>query len=412
MVDGSAVAANGRSLAVAVAVVVLLTAGAGPAVGTTGPGTGADVTDDRTTLDPDEVEADRTVITIRLLENGTAAWSIEYFVALETREDERAWEDLENDVEANTSDYLTRFSDRIDSTVATAENETERTMSAGNYGVETRTEPQFGVLEYTFLWRGFAVVDGEEISAGDAIDGFLLDSDTRMVMQWPESYTATGVEPTADTDRDNAVVWRGSETEFVGGEPRVVVSAASDATTQPADPGTTATGGGTTAGEGTSPNAGTAGPTDEGGSDLPVALLGGLLALLVVVALSLYGYRQREGPLTDAGGGTDGGDGGDGGDDGGADAGAGGVAAAGAGAGGDGEEAVPDEELLSNEERVLKLVRENGGRMKQQEVVDELGWTEAKTSQVVRGLREENELEGFRLGRENVLKLPGEDDEI
>ncbi len=49
--------------------------------------------------------------------------------------------------------------------------------------------------------------------------------------------------------------------------------------------------------------------------------------------------------------------------------------------------------------------------MKQQAVVEELGWTDAKTSKVVSGLREDGRLESFRLGRENVLSLPEADDE-
>jgi len=47
--------------------------------------------------------------------------------------------------------------------------------------------------------------------------------------------------------------------------------------------------------------------------------------------------------------------------------------------------------------------------MRQQEVVAETGWTEAKTSQVVGEMREAGTIETFRLGRENVLKLADED---
>jgi hypothetical protein len=66
----------------------------------------------------------------------------------------------------------------------------------------------------------------------------------------------------------------------------------------------------------------------------------------------------------------------------------------------------PPPELLSNEERVLRLLDQHGGRIKQQQVAGELDWTDAKTSQVVSELREAGELESFRLGRENVLTLP------
>lgn len=50
--------------------------------------------------------------------------------------------------------------------------------------------------------------------------------------------------------------------------------------------------------------------------------------------------------------------------------------------------------------------------MKQGQVAAELDWTAAKTSQVVTGLRDDGRLDGFRLGRENVLSLPdaGDDD--
>lgn len=90
----------------------------------------------------------------------------------------------------------------------------------------------------------------------------------------------------------------------------------------------------------------------------------------------------------------------------GADAGAGGASATRRAA------ASPDVErdpvLLGNEERVLRLLELRGGRMKQRTVADGLGWTDAKTSRVTKGLREDGEREGFRLGRENVLALPVE----
>lgn len=70
-----------------------------------------------------------------------------------------------------------------------------------------------------------------------------------------------------------------------------------------------------------------------------------------------------------------------------------------------------DSELLSNEEQVIQVIRMNGGRMKQKEVAEALDWTAAKTSQVTTELRDEGRLEGFRLGRENVLKVPDDDSE-
>jgi len=57
----------------------------------------------------------------------------------------------------------------------------------------------------------------------------------------------------------------------------------------------------------------------------------------------------------------------------------------------------------------MRLIEAHGGRMKQKRVAEELDWTAAKTSQVTKKLREDGDLVGFRLGRENVLTLPEED---
>lgn len=76
------------------------------------------------------------------------------------------------------------------------------------------------------------------------------------------------------------------------------------------------------------------------------------------------------------------------------------------------EEGSPGEdELLSNEERVLRELKRNDGRMKQQTLVESLGWTEAKTSQVVNDMHGEEAIEKYRLGRENVLSMPEEERE-
>lgn len=71
-------------------------------------------------------------------------------------------------------------------------------------------------------------------------------------------------------------------------------------------------------------------------------------------------------------------------------------------------EATPADELLSDEERVLQLLEEREGRMKQQDLNDTVEWSRTKTSDVVNRMHESEQIEVFRLGRENVLALPGE----
>ncbi|KPN29780.1 hypothetical protein SY89_00498 [Halolamina pelagica] len=59
----------------------------------------------------------------------------------------------------------------------------------------------------------------------------------------------------------------------------------------------------------------------------------------------------------------------------------------------------------------MRLLERNGGRMKQKAVTEELDWSAARTSQVVGDLRDAGKVESFRLGRENVLKFPNDEDD-
>ncbi|MFB6129462.1 MAG: helix-turn-helix transcriptional regulator [Salinigranum sp.] len=69
-----------------------------------------------------------------------------------------------------------------------------------------------------------------------------------------------------------------------------------------------------------------------------------------------------------------------------------------------------DLSLLSDEERVEHLLRQNGGRMKQANIVRETGWSDAKVSQLLSAMAENERVEKLRLGRENLISLPDEDD--
>ena len=66
-----------------------------------------------------------------------------------------------------------------------------------------------------------------------------------------------------------------------------------------------------------------------------------------------------------------------------------------------------DEEFLSDRERVHHLVDENGGRMKQSEIVDAVDWSKAKVSRLLADLEEDGEITKLRLGRENLICLEG-----
>jgi hypothetical protein len=350
-------------LAVAGLLAAPATAGAAGSVATTGdtapapraPGIPIAATN-TTDIDPDAV-----VMAIAVAPNGSAAWRVAYRIRLDDENATAAFESLQADVARNESAYTARFARRMNRTATVAENATGRPMSVGTVAVSTRREslPQeYGIVTYEFRWSGFAETSADRLLVGDAISGLYLDRQTTLRIQWPTGYRVSSVVPAPDERRSGAVIWRGP-TEFAGDRPRLTFApAAPDATTQ----ATTAP-----------PES----PDATGGRLWPI---GAILALFLVATLAWAVYRRGHAPA-----------GGDGTDD---DDGT--VEAPGG----------PSAELLSNEERVLQLLEANGGRMKQQAIADELEWTDAKTSQVVGDLREADDVETFRLGRENVVTLP------
>jgi hypothetical protein len=68
-----------------------------------------------------------------------------------------------------------------------------------------------------------------------------------------------------------------------------------------------------------------------------------------------------------------------------------------------------DVELLSDEERVERLLEQNGGRMKQASIVKETGWSNAKVSQLLSSMEEADRIDKLRIGRENLISFPDED---
>ncbi|OYR39679.1 hypothetical protein DJ82_09275 [Halorubrum sp. Ib24] len=344
-------------------------------------------------FDQMDVSPDDVLIAVTVEPDGDAVWETQYRIRLADDDEEQAFEELRADVESDPDAYTSRFGERMRTTAGAAENATGREMNVTNVSVsaERRELPQsYGVLTYRFEWSNFAAVDGDRLLVGDAVDALFLDESTSLIVSWEDGYRLGEASPTPTETRDDAVVWQGP-VDFTEGEPRVTIE-----------------------------------PEGLAAGLLPFVALGLLVAVVAVV-----GYRRRpwgasasgEAPVAtskpaESGAATST-----------AADGASVSTAAGSGendatGGPDAEKSEPsaaadedadvaappvDEDLLSNEEQVIRLVEENGGRMKQKRVAEELDWTAAKTSQVVTGLPDEGDLDGFRLGRENVLSLPGYD---
>ncbi|WP_339105090.1 hypothetical protein [Haloterrigena salinisoli] len=323
--------------------------------------------------------ADEIHIDVFVHENGSATFVVDYRFENQTDEE---WSRLSSDIQSNQAVYADSQEDRWTDILREGENATERDMAIENVTVATDNSSaprEMGHAIVTFEWDSFAYPQLTQIEAGSALAGLSLPSGTWLQVYAPEGYTIDEVSPQPEgndgsvtgNSEDNeleSVRWGDSGDPFSSTAPTIVMIEESNETEQPA----------------------AAGPETDRSVPWPLVLVA--LALLATVGAAGWWLRgdrgdERTASATNGGSTTN-------------------ATAPGL------EDETPPPELLSNEERVLQLLEKRGGRIKQQEVVSELDWTEAKTSQVVSGLREDEEIEVFRIGRENVLALPdGEDEE-
>ena len=242
-----------------------------------------------------------------------------------------------------------------------------------------------GELRLTFVWTEFLAEDGENLVLGDALttpnDGTWLRSleeGQTLEVTTPDGYTVTGTPGATVPLRDNAVIIEGPRA--FGEDERVAVVYAPT---------------------------GVVGPPWE-------MLAAAIVLAALLIAGSIVGYRRMGDDESPTNGGNVDDDGGDGD----------GVSAGGAtavGANGDGDAPAgtdPDEDgdsesesetdlsLLSDEERVERLLTDSGGRMRQADIVAETGWSDAKVSQLLSAMADEGRVEKLRLGRENLISLP------
>jgi hypothetical protein len=66
----------------------------------------------------------------------------------------------------------------------------------------------------------------------------------------------------------------------------------------------------------------------------------------------------------------------------------------------------------SDEERVLALVEDSGGRMRQARIVASTDWSESKMSTLLSEMHDAGSVRKIRLGRENLVCLAGEEPEL
>jgi hypothetical protein len=363
------------------------------------PATGArSSADDRLAVHPPVVDGpgqtqqtqpttDNTLTRIELHENGSARWTVQVRTALDTETAVEQYRIFQASLRNNSSRYLDPFRDRIRATVRTASDETGREMRATDFAISTRIQEvprRWGVVTYRFTWTNFSAPRDDALVVGDAFgSGFYLSQNDSLELVAPPEYELTDVEPTPDDRDDGVVAWTGRE-DFAPSRPAVRAEPAATGGT-----GTTQATGATT-----SPGTPASGPNPSANWLL------GLAVVVFAVGVTLVWFRRRADEDGGPSAATDDSDDVDGPPPEGT--------AAGAAAGATAEPPL-DGDLLTDEDRVRRILEAADGRVKQAEVAERLDWSASKTSRVVTGMADDGVVRKLRIGRENVLELADPD---
>lgn len=318
-------------------------------------------------------ETDNSVVRIALGDDGSARWTVQIRTRLDTQERVAQYAAFRQEFERDPGRYLGPFRSRIRGVVAGASNATGREMRATEFEASAGVQEvprRWGVVTYEFTWTNFARPANGTLVVGDAFEGgfFIAANDTLQIAA-PSGYAFQTVAPAPDTREDGVVAWTGRE-DFADGRPRVVVAPA--------------------AGSGDdTPSAGVSAP----GPGPAVPLAGVTLALVAVAAVVLY--RRRGGGVTAA--------------DDSPEPRESEAATADDTADPEPAETAAGAPIKTDEELVLELLRDRGGRVRQAELAAELDWSASKASRVVGRLAEDGAVEKLRIGRENLVALSDEE---
>lgn len=325
--------------------------------------------------------------------DGTADWQFRYSLALP---DESAIEEFEafaaEFVEDETQFYE-NFRHQAEGLATEGTDATGREMTVGDFDRDAYVRDGIvgedrGIVETSFTWTGFApVVDGDVIMGDVFDDGLYLGADQRLVVAPGEglAFDPDRVRPDPDAMTHDSIAESESLTWEGGDDGRLFRDQEPQVGFVPAD------------------EAGANGTPDDGdaddGADADDGTPAGLPWLYIIGALLVLGllggltwFRRAGGPEGESGRTA-------------ATSGATGGAPAGAGAAGG--PSISDEELLSDEDRVIALLEERGGRMKQVQIVEETEWSKSKVSMLLSEMEEAGHISKLRVGRENIVSLAG-----
>jgi len=301
--------------------------------------------------------------------DGSARVTVTTRYDLANQSDRKAFDQLAQEHESGSGSPLSM--DPFRRAVTRASEATGRPMRVQDVVRTANRANGTGRLDLSFTWTNFSNVSDGRLYVGDAfrtpsgtwLPG--LSDGQALVISFPPGYSPQSISvPDTRYQLVNGTVHVEGPASFQAGTPAIVLQ-----------------------------GPGGVEPPPQGDRTVEVAAAAAILVLLLVLAYLLHNRIPGVGGAASDGGGDDG-------------------SAPQENADGGAADAVqePDpmaDPLLSDEERILRLLDTEGGRMKQVAIVEATDWSNAKVSQLLSEMAEEGRVEKLRIGRENLISLPG-----
>ncbi len=306
--------------------------------------------------DGGEQSADVAVYNIHIDSNGNATWRIEIRRHLESENEINGFRSLMEDVRAGDEQIFTGIESDLEPLINEASGVTDREMSMVNInrGVEMQDAITgfTGVTWVNFTWVNFADTTENGYEIGDVFEGggLYLSNNERLVISHDNTLRINGAVPDPDTEDDGILIWEG-ERFFQNGKPNVRYTKQA------------------TGLERILVSMGMSWTSLLMGIFI---LMGGFLGGMMAgrnprIIRRIQGFRSSKADEdTETGGEAD---------------------------------------LITDQDRIIQLLQESDGRMKQADIVDRTGWSKSKVSMVLSEMEDNEDISKLRLGRENVIDL-------
>ena len=334
-----------------------------------------------------------TEFRLTVFENGTTRWTITHTRILDNDTEREQFESFAAQFNSTETSTYRDFKTRARALTEFGTEATGRQMNATGFSKDARVEERFrtyGVLEMSFDWTNFARITDRGVVIDDVFEGGMyIGPGQSLVVHRPDTLVFESATPTPDALETESNLTASSTLEYRGEQdfndqrPKLVLVAPDTLGETQSDGTTTAT-----------PAATTANSSESGTMPLVVAFL-----LLLAVGGAIAWYSGSLGTILRD----------EDGDDGEATTQSTAEPSSPPEPETPVEPAVPDEELLSDEDQVLNLLEENGGRMKQVNIVENTDWSKSKVSMLLSDMEDEGQISKLRVGRENIISKAGEE---